>query len=610
MLSFTRDDLISIWDKSRNPQELSNHLRVVALDLIQTAGSGHIGSSFSVMDVALAVHLFEQGDVFPSRPNENYRLFSSKGHDAPAIYSINYLLDLIPHSSMQLRRLGFLPGHPEIGSGGTVTNTGSLGMGISKAKGLAAADYRRGQTTSNYVILGDGELQEGQIWESLADASKVQGKVIAIVDGNGIQSDTWVEGTRSLGDVRSRVEATGWLFLEMDGHSFDEMQSTLEQAKSSEKPVFIWANTVKGFGSTSISNFPGDGLFYHYHSGALSPELAEIVRADLLGGSSTKHSVLAVDYSQSPKMKQPVMVNYWAEILETQMLSDSRIIAMDGDLALDTGTYRVAATIPDRYMQMGIAEQDMVSTAGGLALGGFLPIVHGFSTFLTMRPYEQIVNNASEGSAIVYVGFLAGIVPSAAGFSHQAVNDLAIMCAVPNMLVFEPATEQELSAAFQACLSHAGPSYLRLNSVPLPKQQGQFLELGGSPATAFTLGDDYQILCSGAFSLNNALAAQQILSSMGILGSVVSISAKSPRPFNLDAIELVTTSGPVLLIENAIWHYGVLSEIESVLHGAGRGSLRLAIPGFPQNGQPDEVARYHGFDPQSIAELISTSIGK
>ncbi len=610
MLSFTRDDLVSIWEKSRDPKELSNHLRVVALDLIQAAGSGHIGSSFSVMDVALAVHLFEQGDSFPSRPSESYRLFSSKGHDAPAIYSINYLLDLIPQSSMHLRRLGFLPGHPEIGSGGTVTNTGSLGMGISKAKGLAAADYLRGKVTSNYVILGDGELQEGQIWESLADTSKVHGKVIAIVDGNGIQSDTWVEGTRSLGDVKRRVEATGWLFLEMDGHSFDEILATLEQAKNAEEPAFIWANTVKGFGSTPISTFPEDGLFYHYHSGALSPDLAEVVRDELLGSSGAHQTALAVDFSQSPKMKQPVMVNHWAELLETQMLSDSRIIAMDGDLALDTGTYRVAATIPDRYMQMGIAEQDMVSTAGGLALGGFLPVVHGFSTFLTMRPYEQIVNNASEGSAIVYVGFLAGIVPSAAGFSHQAVNDLAIMCAVPNMLVFEPATEQELSAAFDACLRHQGPSYLRLNSVPLPKQKGQFLELGGSPATAFTLGDSYQILCSGAFSLSNSLAAQQILSSMGILGSVVSISAKSPRPNNLDLIEFASTSSPVLLIENALWHYGVFSEIESALLRAGRRPLRLVIPGFPQNGQPDEVARYHGFDPQSIADLISTSIEK
>lgn len=610
MLSFSRKQLVSIWDQGKNPRELANHLRVVALDLIQTAGSGHVGSSFSVMDIVLAIHMLEQGASFPSEPGDNYRVFSSKGHDAPALYAVNFLLNLIPKESMLLRRMGYLPGHPEIGSGGTVTNTGSLGMGISKAKGLASADARNGKFVTNYVILGDGELQEGQIWESLADANRLQGKVIAVVDANGIQSDTWVEKTRSLGDVRSRVEATGWLYLETNGHSFSEMREIFELAKSSSKPVFIWARTTKGYGSPLTSEFPSDGLFYHHHSGALPPDVAEAVRRDLINGVDPSRPAIQVNFMESPKMNLPVMVNHWAELLERKMLTNPKLIALDGDLALDTGTYRVAKSMPDRYLQMGIAEQDMVSTAGGLALGGYIPVVHGFSTFLTMRPYEQIVNNASEGTTVIYVGFLAGIVPSAAGFSHQAVNDLAIMCAVPNMKVYEPATLDELEEAFQLSIEHRGPSYLRLNSVSLPAPKGSRMQVGQLGATSFGSGSSYKIVCSGAFSLTKALEAQSLLEEQGYLGSILSVSAKSADQMDERLLDELENDGPLLLMENAIWHHGLMSQIELKCLIEGKLVLKLSVQGFPQNGQPHEVSHHHGFDAEGIAKLILAKLEK
>ena len=598
---FSRDDLIAKWAASGDLKSLSNMLRVNALSLVQEAGSGHLGTSFSVMDVLLGIHYFEQGHLFPSGSVSTYRVFSSKGHDAPALYAMNHFLGLIPHENMKLRRLGFLPGHPEIGSGGSITNTGSLGMGISKAKGFAAADFLRSEASRNYVILGDGELQEGQIWESIADASKLKNKVVAVVDANSIQSDTWVSKTRDLGDVRMRVEACGWTFIECDGHDFQQLMVALGEARDSLQPAMIWAQTIKGFGSPELTNFPEDGRFYHAHSGALSDEVAQKVRQDLMEGSSESPGQ-SLDFSRSEKMDSSTMTNLWANLLHRTASQRNDVVVLDADLALDTGTYSVVDVIGDRYIQMGIAEQDMVSMAGAMALTGFTPIVHSFATFLTMRPFEQIVNNASEGTRVVYVGFLAGIVPSAAGFSHQAVLDLAIMSAVPGMKMFEPATEAEAEAALSIALSHDGPTYLRMNSVPPVSEAGEFHGDEEFLGTTFGGGGDFLIICSGAFSLRNALGALEALASRGINGQVRSLANKSTHLDFSDGLE--DLAGPVLFVENGAEYLGTFSALANKLKDEGRTVKTLAIKGFPVSGHPEEVSHHHGMTAESLEETI------
>lgn len=598
---FAREQILDQWRGSGDLKNLASLLRANALTLIQDAGSGHIGSSFSVMDLLVAIHSFEQGGLFPEGPTTSYRVFSSKGHDAPAFYAMNHFLGIIPDDAMKLRRLGYLPGHPEIGSGGSIANTGSLGMGISKAKGFAAADHLLGAETTTYVVLGDGELQEGQIWESIADGSKVLGNLVAIVDGNSIQSDTWTNRTRDLGDVRLRVEACGWKYLETDGHNFDELKSVLSSVKRSPAPTLIWAKTTKGKGSPILTHFPENGRFYHAHSGALSEPLAGEVLNDLLGKPS--HNRLPnTDFSTSPKMTPRTMPNVWAEVLLERAIEREDLTVFDGDLTLDTGTYLVANHIGPRYFQMGVAEQDMVSMAGALALSGFTPIVHSFSTFLTMRPFEQIVNNASEFSRVIYCGFLSGIVPSAAGFSHQAVLDLSIMTSVPGMKIFEPATQIELETAFDFALKSDGPTYLRMNSVPPVDLPGEFFPDESNLGTRFGEGQDFKILCSGAFSLNNALGALEALEAIGIRGQVRTFTNKTSHG---DIFEDVgRDKPPIILVENGVWYQGTLSSIESEMKLSGQRFDRVAITGFPANGQPDEVAKHHGMDSGSLVSRI------
>ena len=162
--------------------------RINTLYMIAKAGSGHIGTSFSAIDIFSWLHLnvLIEDDLF----------FSSKGHDAPGLYSVLIGIEKIEYDLLhKLRRLNGLPGHPDVTTTPCmVTNTGSLGMGISKAKGLVKANRLDGKSGRVYVLTGDGELQEGQFWESLPGA--VNGRfeeITVIIDHNKIQSDTWVE---------------------------------------------------------------------------------------------------------------------------------------------------------------------------------------------------------------------------------------------------------------------------------------------------------------------------------------------------------------------------------------------------------------------------------
>ena len=199
--------------------------RINALYMIAGAWSGHIGTSFSSLEIMSWLFLNEIRDL-QAGPECCDIFFSSKGHDAPALYAVLLGLGLLPEARMhELRRLGGLPGHPHVETPFVQANTGSLGMGISKAKGMALANRLRQTPRRIFVLTGDGELQEGQFWESLASAAHLGlGEITVIVDHNKIQSDTWVSTVNDLGDVEAKLRAFGWHVSRCDGHDVGALQ--------------------------------------------------------------------------------------------------------------------------------------------------------------------------------------------------------------------------------------------------------------------------------------------------------------------------------------------------------------------------------------------------
>src|SRR5687767_11348778 len=224
--------------------------RINTLYMIARAWSGHIGTSFSSIEIMSWLFLNEIRDL-DKGPEACDIFFSSKGHDAPALYSVLIGLGLLPEEKLdQLRRLHGLPGHPHVETPYVQANTGSLGMGISKAKGMAIANRLAGKPRRIFVLTGDGELQEGQFWESLASAANAGlGEIVAIVDHNKIQSDTWVDRVSRLGDVEAKFEAFGWHVSRCDGHDVAALERTFRALdRVTDQPKVIVAETVKGKG--------------------------------------------------------------------------------------------------------------------------------------------------------------------------------------------------------------------------------------------------------------------------------------------------------------------------------------------------------------------------
>jgi transketolase len=582
--------------------------RVNALSAIMEAGSGHIGTSFSVLDVLSWLHLSVlSGDDL---------CFSSKGHDAPATYAVLAGTGKLEFGLLhRLRRLDGLPGHPDIAAApALVTNTGSLGMGISKAKGLARAARLAGVRRRVFVITGDGELQEGQFWESLTQAANEGfGELTAIVDHNKLQSDTWVEFVNDLGDLEAKVAAFGWVTARCDGNDVTQIAAALDGLLkgASDQPKLLIADTVKGAGArvfepTELER-SGTAL-YPFHSGAPAPELYKEALAELLerlcerlGREATLEDAVT---APRPAPAQPQrLVPAYGDALAAAGEREPRLVAFDADLYLDTGLIPFRDRFPERFVECGIAEQDMASQAGGLARAGLLPAVHSFACFLAPRANEQIFNNATERSHIVYTGSLAGIVPGGPGHSHQSVRDIALMSSVPGMVCLEPATEHEVGLCVDwAVHAASGPVYIRLVSVPrelgFRPPEPQRLEVGRG--TVVRDGDRVLVVCAGPVLLSQAWTAAERVGDVGIVSL--------PWLSEVDGAWLAAVAGsrPIVCLDNHLVDCGQGAAVLAALTRAGHAG-RVILHGvteIPVCGRDDEVLAHHRLDADGVAAVL------
>ena len=597
--------------------------RINTLYMIAYAGSGHIGSSFSSLDIVSWLLLEEMEKDATGKYQDVY--FSSKGHDAPGLYAALIGLELLEFPLLhRLRRLGGLPGHPDIHTPYCHTNTGPLGMGVSKAKGMLKARRLLGKPGRVFVLTGDGELQEGQFWESLASAANDGlDALTVIVDHNKVQSDTWVKDVSDLGDLEGKFRAFGWETARCCGHDFAALQEGLSKLKqASGKPGILLADTVKGRGVAFMEEGPKNGL-YAYHSGAPSAEdydhaLHEL--QDRFASLASEAGIPGIRYQtiqrtaasalQSPQK----LVAAYSQALINQAEKNPDIIALDADLVLDCGLIPFRKKFPHRFVECGIAEQDMVSQAGGMALQGALPLVHSFACFLSTRPNEQIYNNATEGTKIGYVGSLAGLLPSGPGHSHQCVRDIASLGGIPGLFLVEPCCEREVQIALEYCINRLeGSFYLRLVSVPreIPYELPPDYEMTLGRGTVLIPGEEVVVIGYGPVLLPEAWrAVHSVARSHGRQAKLVNL----PWLNRVDTDwlqETVGDAGCVVTLDN---HYisGGQGEMIAAALSALERTVRwipLGLTAIPHCGQNAEVLSAHGLDATSIADSISRVAG-
>jgi len=259
--------------------EIANDIRVTCLKAIHAAGSGHPGGSLSIADM-LAVLYFDVMNVDPARPdwNERDRFVLSKGHACPSLYTAMALKGYFPmEEALRLRKIdGFAEGHPDVRTPGIDAPSGSLGMGLSQGLGMALGGRHQGLGFRTHVILGDGDLQEGNTWEAIMSAGhKKMDSLVAIYDSNKLQGDAPVSTQLNMGDVGAKVATFGWHVVYVDGHDTDALKAAFSEAKATKgMPTFIVADTVKGKGVSFMEGV----LFWHGSVTMTDEQLADSLK--------------------------------------------------------------------------------------------------------------------------------------------------------------------------------------------------------------------------------------------------------------------------------------------------------------------------------------------
>ena len=251
---------VAVENQAAEFKQITKQLRVDIIRMIETAGSGHPGGSLSVIDLLTVLYLkFLKHD--PKRPDwaDRDRLILSKGHACPALYAVMAYTGYFPKENlMTLRKLGSsLQGHPDrLRLPGIEFSTGSLGQGLSVGLGMAMAAKLDKKAFKTYVILGDGEIQEGQCWEALMAAPKFKlDNLVMILDHNNGQIDGHVNEVLPIDPMEDKLKSFGWEVSAIDGHDFAQIEKALSQAqKAGQVPHAIIAKTVKGKGVSFMEN--------------------------------------------------------------------------------------------------------------------------------------------------------------------------------------------------------------------------------------------------------------------------------------------------------------------------------------------------------------------
>jgi transketolase len=600
--------------------------RFNCLSAVKRAGSGHLGSSFSAMDVVVWLYFRRMNTLrvgIDSPDRDIY--FSSKGHDVPGQYAVLHAAGVLTQEKLtKLRRLGGLDGHPDVGIPGIEANSGSLGMGISKGKGMALAKRARRNGGHVFVLIGDGELQEGQNYEALMTAVEqgVDGLTV-IVDHNKFQTDMAVSEITDLGDLEAKFSAFGWAVARCNGHDFaaiERAMATLDLAKG--KPRILIADTIKGCGISFMESprTPVSGeYFYKWHAGAPDNDSFARGSEELYGRIASRFRAAglgepAVDVIgeleaavSSPK---EFIADAFGEALVEIGARRRDIVVLDGDLAADCRVRQFGEKYPDRFIENGIAEQDMVSTAGGLARGGMLPVVNSFASFLASRANEQIYNNATERTKVIYVCHFGGLIPAGPGKSHQSIRDVALFSALPNSTILAPCNAAETRMSLEYLVDKAPEvGMLRLAIGPSPRriELPRDYALTAGRGVALSQGGDAILFGYGPVLLHEALLASEGLAKQGFGLTVVNhpwlnrVDASWLKQIvaNHSMIYVLEDHGPNGALGDRILE--ALAETDSL---AGRRFRKFAVEGFPACGGPPEVMKRHGLDGASLAEAI------
>ena len=631
-------------------KKMADTIRFLCADMVQQANSGHPGAPMGLADVMVVLAKFLNHN--PKNPNwlNRDRLVFSGGHASSLVYSFLHLsgYDLSLEDLKNFRQLGSkTPGHPEIHTKGVEVATGPLGQGVANAVGFAmAAKYAANLLNEPenavidhkiYCLCGDGDLQEGISYEACAVAGNLRlDNLVLIYDSNNIT----IEGDTSIAwseDVKARFEAQGWDVARIDGHDYDQIEFALEQAAEKERPYLIIANTriAKGAGELEGSHHShgaplgeeiikaakiaagfdperkfaiGEDVLIRFRAALEKGDLAEAQwnqKVQNLSAESKNmlNSLLNPDFSKinfpdfsgkklATRDSNGIIMNEIARALPG-------FIGGSADLAPSNKTeLKGMGDFPNgRNIHYGIREHAMAAINNAIARYGlFLPFSATFFIFSDyLKPSARIASLMSVRHFFIFTHDSIGVGED--GPTHQPIEQLSTLRAMPNFYTFRPADGNENALCWKAALNLRAPSAFVLSRQGLaPLEKGEF---GGVENGAYLLkraqNAKITLIASGS-EVELCVKAAEILVARGIGANVVSapcfdLLCEQPREY-VDKILDPQTKIIAVEAASALEWYKFAGEIYS-------------MKSFGESGKAGALFEYFGFTPEKIAEFAS-----
>lgn len=622
-------------DKISFLEQKALSLRIDSIRATTASKSGHPTSCLSAADM-VSVLFFDlmHFDIEDPFSDSNDRFIISKGHAVPLIYAAWKQLGVISDQELlSLRKFDSpLEGHPTSRFIYNEAATGSLGQGLSVGAGIAINAKLKDLSYKTYVLLGDGEMAEGSIWEAIEFSAYYKlSNLIAFVDVNkyGQSEETMLDHHMAL--YEQKFAAFGWKTFLVDGHDIVQIFVAAHEAKNiKDRPSVILAKTFKGHGISAIEDkngFHGKPL-KEDEAGAAIDELIEkygpLQNTKVLGGSYEKiknripkriYPKVKTDLSSDPNKKfflkgeKIATRKAFGYALSGLGKNSNDVVVLDADVKNSTYTEIFEKDFPARFIECFIAEQNMVGVATGLQTRGNIPFAATFSTFYS-RAFDQIRMAGIGRNALRLCGSHCGVSIGEDGPSQMGLEDIAMFRTIPNSIVLYPSDGvctyklSELAANY-----NEGISYIRTTraETPILYDLDEEFKIGG--CKVLREGENDQVCIVGAgITLYEALKAHEELKKENINTSLLDLYSVKP----LDAKTLKSmakkSQNRLLVVEDHYQAGGIGEAVIAELCNDGIEIVSLFVKDVPRSGTPAELLSWAGIDSDKIILTIKKMI--
>jgi transketolase len=551
--------------------------------------------------------------------HNNDRFILSKGHAAPLLYAAWAETGFFPVAELlKLRQFGCdLEGHPTPRLPFVDVATGSLGQGLSVGAGMALAARLDHLDYNTYVLLGDGEIAEGSVWEAASFAGIYKlNNLIAIVDANRLGQSQATAFGHDIGVYAKRFEAFGWRVEVVDGHDIEEISEVLSGVGLDDKPLVIIAKTYKGAGVSFLQDKDG------WHGKPLNKDEAARAIAELQPSAKSGIGVAIPAPNQLPAPNNVAPASYppisykpgdlvatreaYGTALARMGEVDQRIIAVDGDTKNSTFADKFFKKFPDRFTECYIAEQNMVGVATGFGARGKVPFASTFACFFT-RAYDQIRVAGISQANLKIVGSHVGVSIGEDGPTQMGLEDLAMMRAIVGSTVLYPSDAVSTEKLVEQMAQKKGICFLRTSRPKTPVIYGneETFPIGGAKVVRQNAGDKVTVVAAGV-TLHEALKAADALKAEGI--GITVIDAYSIKPLARDVIKAAAqkTGNTIITVEDHYLEGGLGDAVAGELSVDGIKVHKLAVTALPRSGKAAELLAHFGIDAAAIVKKVKS----